>query len=169
MLCLRPGPVLSGAGPRAAYLQQLAPALGRSAPKRKKGRPAGAASDIPIMLLFRLAAARAALAMLSSSPRPPGPGFPCLAFSGRGRGRLPWACYALEDPAPAGAGARQPWRARPPGSPGAPRRRYGQRPALRPALPRPAPGRGAPEGRRGAAPHPAPAIFPPGSARDFPP
>lgn len=37
---------------------------------------------------------------------------------GRGRARPPWACYALEDPAPAGAGARQPW---PPGSPGAPR------------------------------------------------
>lgn len=57
--------------------------------------------------------------MPSSSPRPPG----SLELTTAGRGRLPWACYALEDPAR--AGARQPG---PPGSPGAPRRRYGQRP-----------------------------------------
>lgn len=61
------------------------------------------------MLLFRLAWRGPRLLCLPARP------------ARRGPGRLPWAFYALEDPARAGAGARQPgsparitWSAPPP-------------------------------------------------------
>ena len=149
LLCLPPGPV-----PAPRIFSSSRPPGPVPAPKRKKGRPAGAASDLPIML---------------SGSQQRGPRLPCvyrpgpvLFWTGR-RSACPGAvdhaavAGGADDggPGPASPGLAMPWRIppalelervsrrRPPGLPPA---------AARPALPRPAPGRGAPEGRRGAAP-----------------
>lgn len=166
LLCLPPGPV-----PAPRIFSSSRPPGPVPAPKRKKGRPAGAASDLPIML---------------SGSQQRGPRLPCvyrpgpvLFWPGR-RSACPGAvdhaavAGGADDggPGPASPGLAMPsvacarssrgrWTVslgRPPGSPGAPAPRGLGRPsglppaAARPALPRPAPGRGAPEGRRWAAP-----------------
>ena len=97
---------------------------------------------------------------LGRASGPPGPCPPSLGLL-----CPPWACARSSRP-------RWSWSASagsPPGSPGAPRRRYGQRPAprIRPCL---APRRGEVprRGGEGPLPRPAPAIFPQVSGRDFP-
>lgn len=118
---------------------------GQIAPKRKKRRPAA----VPIFLLcFRPAWRGAALAMLSSSPRLTGPGFPCLAFL------EPWPVDRLPVPLAVFPGLDMPCRPPPPLE------------LERVSLGRPPGSPGAPPPRAGAG---DPARGPPNGPRDFPP
>ena len=168
-----------GAAPRALGPSIMPPAWtvpalpGQAAPKRKKRRPAGAASDIPIMFSARLEWGRACYAFQLAPPD--GAGLPLPCFFG------PGPALDLPGPLELDRVSLDRWTvsrcARPDcaGSPGAPCCRYGQRrrpPSLGPPGPCPGPPPPGPPLPARISP-PAPTIFPrdfpPGSARDFPP
>ena len=175
LLCLPPGPV-----PAPRIFSSSRPPGPVPAPKRKKGRPAGAASDLPIML---------------SGSQQRGPRLPCvyrpgpvLFWTGR-RSACPGAvdhaavAGGADDggPGPASPGLAMPWRIPPAlelervsldrwswsASAGAARPACRLPPPVRPCL---APRRGEVPRRGGEGPPPSgPRDFPPGFRQGFPP